>query len=402
MAISDYSTTPASNNTIASIDVSGTTGKVKDGDNVMRAMAADMKAGLITGYTTTATAAGTTTLTVASNSYQYFTGSTTQTIVMPVTSTLELGRTWVIVNNSTGALTVNSSGGNLIVTVPPGGGMAVQCILLTGTTAASWSLPALGGSGLAIYSASAGTIATFTSTEAGAGSGPDIEQFRDSSTPATSDVVGRRLINGRDSAGNKQEYASDRVTIVDATSGSEDAIWTDFVTVGGAGTAIIHRGANAAGTATPNAVGFPLGQLSFPASQNASSDANTLDDYEEGTGTPSVGGTATYTSRSLSYTKIGDTVTMNLAMIINSIGTGSTGSISGQPFTSAATHQWALAVAQYVSLAISVDSLTARVTSGGTSVSLIYGPVGGAVSSNFGGGLLGNSTEIILGGHYKV
>jgi hypothetical protein len=150
MAISDYSTTAASNTTIASIDVSGTTGKVKDGDNVMRAMAADMKAGLITGYTTTATAAGTTTLTVASNSYQYFTGTTTQTITMPVTSTLELGRTWIFVNESTGILTVNSSGSNLITTVGAGETVTVQCILLTGTSAASWNVldsPILGFSG---------------------------------------------------------------------------------------------------------------------------------------------------------------------------------------------------------------------------------------------------------------
>ena len=43
------------------------------------------------GYTTTATAAGTTTLTVSSNYRQFFTGSTTQTIVLPVTSTLVIG-----------------------------------------------------------------------------------------------------------------------------------------------------------------------------------------------------------------------------------------------------------------------------------------------------------------------
>ena len=33
MAISDYSTTPASNTSLSGIDITGTTGKVKDGDN---------------------------------------------------------------------------------------------------------------------------------------------------------------------------------------------------------------------------------------------------------------------------------------------------------------------------------------------------------------------------------
>jgi hypothetical protein len=46
MAISDYSTTAASNTTISGIDISGTTGKVKDGDNAIRQMMADIKAGV--------------------------------------------------------------------------------------------------------------------------------------------------------------------------------------------------------------------------------------------------------------------------------------------------------------------------------------------------------------------
>jgi hypothetical protein len=90
-------------------------------------------------YTTTATAAGTTTLTSASNYLQYFTGVTTQTVVMPVTSTLSLGWNYQIINNSTGNLTVNSSGGNLIVTVLPATAVTITVILTSGTTAASWN-----------------------------------------------------------------------------------------------------------------------------------------------------------------------------------------------------------------------------------------------------------------------
>ena len=92
----------------------------------------------LTGFTTTATAAGTTTLTNASSFYQLFTGTLTQTIVLPVTSTLALGWTFHICNNSTGNLTLNSSGGNLVITIPPGTTAMCTCILITGTTAASW------------------------------------------------------------------------------------------------------------------------------------------------------------------------------------------------------------------------------------------------------------------------
>jgi hypothetical protein len=93
---------------------------------------------LIGGYTTTATAAGTTTLTVGSTQQQYFTGTTTQTVVLPVTSTLALGQQFTIVNNSTGIVTVQSSGLNTIQAMAAGSTALFTCILTTGTTAASW------------------------------------------------------------------------------------------------------------------------------------------------------------------------------------------------------------------------------------------------------------------------
>ena len=96
------------------------------------------------GYTTTATAAGTTTLTVSSNYKQYFTGSTTQTIVLPVVTTLTLGHTFEIHNNSTGSLTVNSSGSNLVGTIQANTTAVCTCILVTGTTAASWDFDVTG------------------------------------------------------------------------------------------------------------------------------------------------------------------------------------------------------------------------------------------------------------------
>lgn len=92
------------------------------------------------GYTTTATAAGTTTLTVASTRFQFFTGSTTQTVALPVTSTLFTGLTYTIANNSTGVVTVNSSGGNAVLVMGPQSVADIVCILTSGTTAASWSV----------------------------------------------------------------------------------------------------------------------------------------------------------------------------------------------------------------------------------------------------------------------
>jgi hypothetical protein len=62
--------------------------------------------------------------------------------------------------------------------------------------------------------------------------------------------------------------------------------------------------------------------------------ANKLDDYEEGTWDPEVGGTATYNFQRGTYTKIGNIVSVTFDISINSIGTGSTTTMSGFPFAS--------------------------------------------------------------------
>jgi hypothetical protein len=93
------------------------------------------------------------------------------------------------------------------------------------------------------------------------------------------------------------------------------------------------------GDATPSASGAGI---TFPATQSASSDANTLDDYEEGTFTASLEGVTsnptipvTATGR---YTKIGNIVHVNI--IFNDvITTGASGAVivKGLPFTAAST-----------------------------------------------------------------
>jgi hypothetical protein len=95
--------------------------------------------GILAGYTATATAAGTTTLTVGSAYRQFFTGTTTQTVQLPVTSTLTLGQSWYIQNSSSGVVTLNSSGANAVLVLASGTAAIVTCVLTSGTTAGSWS-----------------------------------------------------------------------------------------------------------------------------------------------------------------------------------------------------------------------------------------------------------------------
>jgi hypothetical protein len=88
------------------------------------------------------------------------------------------------------------------------------------------------------------------------------------------------------------------------------------------------------GNTTPSSSGAGI---AFPATQSASTDPNTLDDYETGTWTPSVGGTAVYSAQTGTYTKVGNLVKLKFDLEITAIGTGSSSQITGVPFPSANT-----------------------------------------------------------------
>jgi hypothetical protein len=90
------------------------------------------------------------------------------------------------------------------------------------------------------------------------------------------------------------------------------------------------------GNATPAASGSGI---TFPATQSASSDANTLDDYEEGTFTPAyTGGLSSVTygiTQNGYYRKIGGLVTIWFGLQTDALTVTTAGLlISGLPFTS--------------------------------------------------------------------
>jgi ribosomal protein L27 len=85
----------------------------------------------------TVTAAGTTTLTVASPSSQVFTGSTTQTVKLPTTGVVA-GQQYTIANQSSGAVTVQSSDATTISTVAANSVTLYIAIVSTPTTGAHW------------------------------------------------------------------------------------------------------------------------------------------------------------------------------------------------------------------------------------------------------------------------
>jgi hypothetical protein len=138
--------------------------------------------------------------------------------------------------------------------------------------------------------------------------------------------------------------------------------------------------------------------ITFPAVQVPSADVNTLDDYEEGTWTPSVGGTATYTTQDGTYIKIGKLVFVRCHLVINVIGTGATNTIDGVPFIVA--QRSALAMGNSESLAVSPVALEPVV---GTSSTIIYlyGRTAAAASTTL-QAILGDGASVTISGCYSA
>jgi hypothetical protein len=159
------------------------------------------------------------------------------------------------------------------------------------------------------------------------------------------------------------------------------------------------------GTSSANANGGIL-QLSsgitFPATAVAATDVNTLDDYEEGTWTPTVGGTATYTKNTGNYTKLGRLVNVSFELYINTIGTGSQWQIFGLPFTvtSTGSHSAGGDVGFVNGLATNVVSTFLRADNADTYLVLASLTAAGTFSGN--NNIIGNSTRIMASISYMT
>ncbi len=106
-------------------------------------------------------------LTVASKGTQVFTGSTAQTVTLPVVTTLpQTGAAFLLINDSSASLTVNSSGANLVQTVTAGSRALVTCVLLTGTTAASWAVTYISAGASVTWGTITGTLSAQTDLQA--------------------------------------------------------------------------------------------------------------------------------------------------------------------------------------------------------------------------------------------
>ena len=123
-----------------------------------------------------------------------------------------------------------------------------------------------------------------------------------------------------------------------------------------------------------------------------------LADYEEGTWTPSIGGTATYTSQAGTYTKIGRVVNFNGNFEVNVIGTGNTFTISGLPFTVSGSGA-VCAVPSFARIATAISSINANAYS--TSIQ-VQSNVIAAVTNQTTNAIFQNTTYFEVSGTYQI
>jgi len=100
------------------------------------------------GYTSTTTSGTTYTLTATSTPAQYFTGSTNQTVALPSTASLSLGQEYILTNNSTANLIVQTSSTAAVLTQIPGTTVTYTVISTSGNTAAAWNYEYTGFAGI--------------------------------------------------------------------------------------------------------------------------------------------------------------------------------------------------------------------------------------------------------------
>jgi hypothetical protein len=147
------------------------------------------------------------------------------------------------------------------------------------------------------------------------------------------------------------------------------------------------------GTTTFTANGGVLelsGGITFPATAVAASNANTLDDYEEGTWTPTVSGsssagTGTYSRQIGVYTKIGNLVTLNVWLQWTAhTGTGNL-TFTNLPFaaTSLTNYRGSGVFGWAENLALTADNVLSGVViqPSGTSLSAAQYPTGGGAAT---------------------
>jgi hypothetical protein len=142
--------------------------------------------------------------------------------------------------------------------------------------------------------------------------------------------------------------------------------------------------------------------IDFSANSNAAGmTSELLNDYEEGTFTPTLGGDSTYTTQFGNYTKIGNKVYFKIILIVNLIGTGDAQNIYGLPFTCDSTAVgYPMYVGAFQDLSSARVFMAGRVGASGTTVAIRS--LGAAAVGVNAANVFQNGSTIEVAGFYGV
>jgi hypothetical protein len=161
------------------------------------------------------------------------------------------------------------------------------------------------------------------------------------------------------------------------------------------------------GGATPSGSGSGI---SFPATQSASSDANTLDDYEEGTWTPAFQGSTsssgqTYNYQYGYYIKIGKMVFVRCDVNLTTAGTntGTYAYLTGFPFAGAGSAiQFAPVAGYYANFGTASATVSLEMDAGSTFGYLMYTNTGAGSQTFASASFIGNNCRLVFQGCYQT
>jgi hypothetical protein len=157
------------------------------------------------------------------------------------------------------------------------------------------------------------------------------------------------------------------------------------------------------------ALSLTKGMLKFPGTQNPSTDVNTLDDYEEGSWTPVLGGSGgtsgqVYSSQVGKYTKIGKRVFFQGYLALSTKGTITTAvQIQGLPFTSEnVSNQYSSSAVWFNTLTTNWINVVAYVNPNATTMDVVGMQAAAVSMTSLATADIANTTQIMVSGHYNA